>query len=240
MGANQSSLPAQTQPPAAPEKGRFISFRTLLMVRTIVIFTALLAGAVLVFYVVVAPSIVRMTQEAIASTLRSAEISLDSATIDAIVAQFGADFDGAVRQNVRRSVVLTSLVFFAVSLALIWLTSTIAVRSLGRLTEAARQIAQGNYRQDLSALYDGSIRTELSELAEAIEESGRVHVREQVLIERVHRLEIEIDEAKAARQVSEIVDSEFFQDLKAKAKALRQERSTEEPAAESLKPPAQD
>lgn len=48
------------------------------------------------------------------------------------------------------------------------------------------------------------------------------HVR--VLRQEVQELRIEIDEAKKAKQVSEIVETEYFQNLRARAKAMRQRR----------------
>lgn len=51
----------------------------------------------------------------------------------------------------------------------------------------------------------------------------RVLEREQSLRERVQKLEIVIDETKRRDQVQEIVDSDFFKDLKANAAAMRRQ-----------------
>ncbi len=48
--------------------------------------------------------------------------------------------------------------------------------------------------------------------------------REQDLKEQIEKLRIEIDEVKRQRLVSEIVDTDFFRDLRAKADAVRRER----------------
>jgi hypothetical protein len=48
--------------------------------------------------------------------------------------------------------------------------------------------------------------------------------REQDLKEQIEKLRIEIDEVKRQRLVSEIVDTDFFRDLQAKAGAARLER----------------
>ena len=48
------------------------------------------------------------------------------------------------------------------------------------------------------------------------------YVREQGLRQQIQQLRIEIDEAKRQQQVSEIVDSDFFQNLQIRARALRQ------------------
>jgi len=52
----------------------------------------------------------------------------------------------------------------------------------------------------------------------------KVRVREETLQARVTQLEIQIDESRKAQQVSEIVDTEFFQDLAGRAAAMRQRR----------------
>ena len=47
------------------------------------------------------------------------------------------------------------------------------------------------------------------------------YLREQALRQEIEQLRIEIDESKRQKQVSEIVDSDFFQDLQSKARSLR-------------------
>jgi CHASE3 domain sensor protein len=47
------------------------------------------------------------------------------------------------------------------------------------------------------------------------------YIREQSLKQEIRQLRIEIDEAKRQKQVSEIVETDFFQDLRQKARALR-------------------
>lgn len=50
------------------------------------------------------------------------------------------------------------------------------------------------------------------------------YLREQVLRREIQQLRIEIDEAKRQKQVSEIVDTDFFQNVQARARAMRQRR----------------
>lgn len=52
------------------------------------------------------------------------------------------------------------------------------------------------------------------------------YIREQSLKQEIQQLRIEIDEAKRQKQVSEIVDTDFFQDLQAKARTIRSRRHT--------------
>jgi hypothetical protein len=48
-----------------------------------------------------------------------------------------------------------------------------------------------------------------------------VYAREQRLKEQVRELRIEIDETKKAREVAEITETEYFQQLQHRAKQLR-------------------
>jgi GAF domain-containing protein len=61
------------------------------------------------------------------------------------------------------------------------------------------------------------------------------YVREQGLRQQIQQLRIEIDEAKRQQQVSEIVESDFFQNLQIRARALRQ-LSRSGPSAETHGP----
>lgn len=51
------------------------------------------------------------------------------------------------------------------------------------------------------------------------------YIREQSLKQEIQQLRIEIDEVKRQKQVNEIVESDFFQDLQAKARTIRGRRS---------------
>lgn len=63
---------------------------------------------------------------------------------------------------------------------------------------------------------------ELGQLARVFQRMAReIAAREEQLKQQIQVLRIEIDQAKKTRQVSEITDTEYFQDLQKKAKALR-------------------
>jgi hypothetical protein len=49
-----------------------------------------------------------------------------------------------------------------------------------------------------------------------------VYAREQKLKQEVQRLNIQIDEQKRAQQVSQITETDYFQDLQRKVKQLRE------------------
>jgi GAF domain-containing protein len=58
----------------------------------------------------------------------------------------------------------------------------------------------------------------------AIQNAQEVETREKDLKQQIVLLKIEVDEAKKSRQVSEIVESEYFQILRQKAKDMRAKR----------------
>jgi hypothetical protein len=67
---------------------------------------------------------------------------------------------------------------------------------------------------------------ELGHLARVFQRMVReVYQREQRLKQQVAELRIEIDEVKQARQVAEITETEYFQNLRQKAQQLRSNRS---------------
>ena len=51
--------------------------------------------------------------------------------------------------------------------------------------------------------------------------AAEIRSREQRLTQQVRQLRIEIDEARAARQVAEITQTQYFQELQARAAELR-------------------
>ena len=65
-------------------------------------------------------------------------------------------------------------------------------------------------------------RDELGRLARVFQRMAReVYAREQRLKQEVQQLRIEIDESRTARQVAEITETDYFQDLQRKADQLR-------------------
>ncbi|NJL33842.1 MAG: GAF domain-containing protein [Chloroflexaceae bacterium] len=66
------------------------------------------------------------------------------------------------------------------------------------------------------------------------------YIREQVLRQEIHELRIEIDEVKRQKQVSEIVDTELFQDLQNRARNLRQRRQRDKNATEKTENPSEE
>jgi putative methionine-R-sulfoxide reductase with GAF domain len=68
----------------------------------------------------------------------------------------------------------------------------------------------------------------------AISNATQVRQRESALKQQIHELQIEIDETKKSKAVSEIVESDFFRDLQRKAETMRaRTKPTSKPGAQS-------
>jgi hypothetical protein len=145
-----------------------------------------------------------------------------------IVAAVGVDLPVAYKAEMQVNVVTpVRRVFgemFIPMLIVVFLVSRAITRPLVAVTKAARRIGEGDYDLDLSRIHRVRFRNEISELAEAIEESARAHLREQNLRQQVEKLEIQINEVKRRRQVEAIVEDDFFQDLQARADDMRARR----------------
>lgn len=203
-----------------------MSLRTLLMTRFAVIMALMVLGMALIFYLVIGPAVMGEVQGYIRDALGQAGV--DEAQINTIMDGSQERYFSGIRASIRRNVLGATAVFFLVGLGFTYVVTSQATRAIRALTEAARAIARGEYKQDLSHIYNMRPRVEINELAEAIEESGRVHIREMVLIEKVKELEIKIDESKRQEQLDELTGSEFFQDLQSKAKRIRQAKAESE------------
>jgi HAMP domain-containing protein len=65
-----------------------------------------------------------------------------------------------------------------------------------------------------------------------IQNAQEVRIRETQLKQKIQELNIEIDEIKRSKQVGEIVESEYFKQLRSRASQLRAERSKKTPLAD--------
>jgi hypothetical protein len=142
--------------------------------------------------------------------------------VGGIGVDFRADYVREVQRGILNSMFLAFAITYLTLFVLVYLVSRIFTRPMSVLTRAAERIGEGDYQQDLSLLSRGRLRDEISTLADVFTIMvGKVYQREQMLKRQVEELRIEIDEAKRERQVSEIVDSDFFRDLRDKARDHR-------------------
>ena len=75
---------------------------------------------------------------------------------------------------------------------------------------------------------------ELGHLALVFQRMAReVYARTQKLKEQVQTLKIEIDEIKRQQDVAKIIETDFFQDIQAKADKVRQQRRNKKPDADT-------
>jgi DNA-binding response OmpR family regulator len=96
------------------------------------------------------------------------------------------------------------------------------LRNVHQITNSAAAVEAGEFEPE--SLSDVARRQdELGQLARVFQSMAQVvFAREQQLKQQVQQLQIELDEARLARQVSEITESQYFQSLQSRAKELRQ------------------
>jgi len=95
------------------------------------------------------------------------------------------------------------------------------LRQVGQVTAAAAAIKNNTFQTE--SLDEVASRSdELGQLAQVFQEMAlQVYAREKRLQQQVQQLRIEIDQARKAREVADITDSEYFQQLLGKADELR-------------------
>ncbi len=99
------------------------------------------------------------------------------------------------------------------------------VEQVSRVTAAASAVESGEFRAE-SLDQVGRRSDALGQLARVFQGMAKeVAAREQRLLREVQQLKIEIDETRAARQVEEITESEYFRRLQQKVDELRIEPS---------------
>lgn len=159
-----------------------------------------------------------------------APLYLDTQEGKEIVAAIGLDFEAsyvtdiqkAIRSRVWSAFALTYCSLFV----LVYIVSRLFTQPILGLTATVEKIGEGNYDADLKQFYESrKFNDEISTLAIVFEMMvNKVRQREANLKQQVEDLKIKIDEAKRQKQVSEIVDTDFFRDLQVKAKDFRQRR----------------
>jgi HAMP domain-containing protein len=135
---------------------------------------------------------------------------------------FKADYVFQVQEAIKDRVVLSFGITYITLFTLVYLISLTLTRPISSLTTVAQEVAEGNYDQDIRSLYKGTRHDEVDVLAQVFEMMvNKVRAREEGLKRQVHDLRIEIDQVKKARQVKEITESDYFLNLRDRARALR-------------------
>lgn len=156
--------------------------------------------------------------------------------VGAVGIDFAAGYVSQVQQQIRNSVFVAFLVTYGGLFVVVLILSRVLTRPIVKLTKMASCVANGWYDQDFAGLASGVglLRDEISTLAETfVVMVDKVREREESLKQQVAELKIEIDEVKRQQQVGEIVDSDFFQELRDKAQVIRRRRSQGQPATDS-------
>ena len=143
-----------------------------------------------------------------------------------VIGGLGVDYPLSYVKNVRSRVLRVLYPVFGASyvvlLGLIIFLSGFVTRRLTRLTAVTQKVAEGDYSVDLESTAKALFPDEMTELANSFKiMTQKVGERERTLTQTVAVLRVEIDEAKRRDAVSEIVDSDFFNDLTKKAGAMR-------------------
>jgi two-component system, cell cycle response regulator len=95
------------------------------------------------------------------------------------------------------------------------------LQSVGEVTAAAAAIEAGDFAPETLAPV-AARPDELGQLARVFQEMTReIQARERRLKEQVQQLRVEVDQARRVRQVAEITQTDYFQNLKQQARALR-------------------
>ena len=102
------------------------------------------------------------------------------------------------------------------------------IQQMGRVISAAVALEAGRY--DPRSLDEVGQRTDaLGQLARVFQRmANEVQAREQRLKQEVHELRIQIDQVRKAREVAEITETEYFQQLQESASKMRARSKSEE------------
>jgi HAMP domain-containing protein len=143
-----------------------------------------------------------------------------------VVGGLGVDFDAAhvtqVQEAIRSKIWLVFLFTYLVVFTFVYFFSALLAQPIDRLTRMASRVGQGDYTDNFAHFERSPLRDEISILGAVFARMvGQVHEREQTLKREVQGLRIEIDDVRKAKQVLEIVETDFFRDLKSKAQEMR-------------------
>src|SRR5262249_33245095 len=106
--------------------------------------------------------------------------------------------------------------------------------------EWSQRVAEGDYRLAITAIQDDQRRVASTRAPDEVRAAELlsaffhlvegVQAREESLKQQVRQLEIRIDEAKRAKDVRDLTDTDFFAGLKTRSDELRRRRTEHGPA----------
>lgn len=143
-------------------------------------------------------------------------------SIGAVGLDYPQTYVAEVQASVREQLFPILIGSYVVLLLMVLVMSSLVTRPVRRVTHATRRIADGEYDIDVRSLVPSRFPDELYTLAESVSDmAAKVAQREQSLTQEVKRLKVEIDATKREEAVKQIVDTDFFTDLTAKAADMR-------------------
>lgn len=144
-----------------------------------------------------------------------------------VIGAIGVDIPADYVDEVRTGILFSGAIAFLLSYILIfflvyWLSGQLTKPIIG-LAEVAKNIGEGDYSHEWEKnKSESAYRDEIDTLTSVFKVMvDKVAQREKSLRARVQQLEIMIDKSKLTKQVNEIVESDFFQDLQSKVKGMR-------------------
>lgn len=144
-----------------------------------------------------------------------------------VIGAIGVDIESGYVNEVKEQILRNGTLAFVLSYILIFLLvywlSGFLTRPIVDLAGVAKDIGEGDYSHEWEEDKEKrNFKDEIDTLTGVFKVMvDKVAQREKSLRARVQQLEIMIDKGKLAKQVSEIVESDFFQDLQAKVRNMR-------------------
>ncbi len=141
-----------------------------------------------------------------------------------------------IQNRIKQTSFLAFILVLLGLLVAVFLISFTITTPLRHVTDAARSLESGDRFQEgqLASVMKG--HDELAQLARVFSKMAiEIQGREEKLKRQVEELRIEIDEAKKARHVEEIVESDYFKQLQSNVQVLRQ-RAQRRDAPSSTEP----
>ncbi|MGF1459756.1 MAG: HAMP domain-containing protein [Leptolyngbyaceae cyanobacterium] len=129
-----------------------------------------------------------------------------------------------INRNKNRMLIVIALFLGIGAVTVVWLSDRAIARPILNISDAAEAVETGSFSE---AKLDATTQRndELGKLARVFEKMAKeVYAREQQLKRQLQALKIEIDESRKSREVRDIVETDFFKDLKMKAQNLRELR----------------
>ena len=158
--------------------------------------------------------------------------------VGAIGVDFKADYVREVQAAILKKVYIAFAITYVSLFFLVFFISNVFTRPILTLTKAAEKIGEGDYKGSLVFLSNAGESSNFPDEIETLDKVfqsmiDKVYTREQSLRKQVEQLKIMIDDSKRKKQVEEIVESEFFQDLKTKAQKIRDNQGRKKTGGEA-------